>query len=182
MLFDELRKKMSVSLDGLLKDFCSLRAGRASVNILDSVMVEAYGGIVPLQQVGAVNVLDAKMLTVQVWDASLVKAVELAIRNAPIGLNPVTEGALIRIAVPPLSEERRKEICKLAEKYAERSRVVVRNIRREGMEYIKRQEKAKEITEDEHKKAADDIQRLTDEFVKKIDDALEVKEKDIMKV
>lgn len=173
---------MTASFDSLLKDFGSLRTGRASVTILDNVMVEAYGNMVPIQQVGTVSVPEARLLTVQVWDASLIKATELAIRNAPLGLSPMVDGALIRIAIPDLSEERRKEICKLAGKFAEQAKVAIRNIRRDGMDFIKRQEKAKEITEDEHKKTADEIQKLTDDFVKKIDVSLESKEKDIMKV
>ncbi len=182
MLLEDLRKKMLASFDSLLKDFGGLRTGRASVTILDNIMVEAYGNMVPIQQVGTVSAPEARLLTVQVWDASLIKATELAIRNAPIGLSPMVDGSLIRIAIPDLSEERRKEICKLAGKYAEQAKVAVRNIRRDGMDHIKRQEKSKEITEDEHKKTADEIQKLTDEFVKKIDNALESKEKDIMKV
>lgn len=182
MLLDDLKKRMTASFDSLLKDFGSLRTGRASVTILDNVMVEAYGNMVPIQQVGTVSVPEARLLTVQVWDASLIKATELAIRNAPLGLSPMVDGALIRIAIPDLSEERRKEICKLAGKFAEQAKVAIRNIRRDGMDFIKRQEKAKEITEDEHKKTADEIQKLTDDFVKKIDVSLESKEKDIMKV
>ena len=182
MLVDDLRKRMLASFDSLLKDFGGLRTGRASVTILDNIMVEAYGNMVPIQQVGTVSAPEARLLTVQVWDASLIKATELAIRNAPMGLSPMVDGSLIRISIPDLSEERREEICKLAGKYAEQAKVAVRNIRRDGMEHIKRQEKTKEITEDEHKKIADDIQKFTDEFVKKIDNALEAKEKDIMRV
>lgn len=182
MLLDDLKKRMMASFDSLLKDFGSLRTGRASVTILDNVLVEAYGNMVPIQQVGTVSVPEARLLTVQVWDASLIKATELAIRNAPLGLSPMVDGAMIRIAIPDLSEERRKEICKLAGKFAEQAKVAIRNIRRDGMDFIKRQEKAKEITEDEHKKTADEIQKLTDDFVKKIDVSLESKEKDIMKV
>jgi len=182
MLLENLRKKMNASFDNLLKDFGSLRTGRASVTILDNIMVEAYGSMVPLQQVGTVSAPEARLLTIQVWDSSLIKPTEVAIRNSPIGLSPVVDGTLIRIAIPDLSEERRKEICKLAGKYAEQARISIRNIRREGMEDIKRQEKNKEITEDIHKKLADDIQKLTDEFIKKIDTSLSVKEKEVMKV
>lgn len=182
MLLENLRKKMNSSFDSLLKDFGGLRTGRASVTILDNIMVEAYGNVVPLQQVGTVGAPEARLLTVQVWDSSLIKPTEIAIRNSPIGLSPVVDGSLIRIAVPDLSEERRKEICKLAGKYSEQARIAIRNIRRDGMEDIKKQEKNKEITEDIHKKLADDIQKLTDEFIKKIDTSLSVKEKEIMKV
>lgn len=182
MLLENLRKKMNASFDSLLKDFSGLRTGRASVTILDNIMVEAYGNMVPLQQVGTVSVPDARMLTVQVWDSSLIKPTEIAIRNSPIGLSPVVDGLLIRIAIPDLSEERRKELCKLAGKYGEQAKIAIRNIRRDGMEEIKKQEKNKEINEDVHKKFADDIQKLTDELVKKIDTSLSVKEKEIMKV
>ncbi len=181
-MLEKLRKKMTASFENLLKDFSGLRTGRASVSILDSVMVEAYGSMVPLQQVGTVSAPEARLLTVQVWDSSLIKPTEVAIRNSSIGLSPMVDGQLIRIAVPELSEERRKEICKLAGKYAEQTKVAIRNVRREGMDDAKKQEKNKEITEDELKKLSDDIQKLTDEYVKKIDAALEVKEKEIMKV
>ncbi len=181
-MLERLRKKMTASFDSLLKDFSGLRTGRASVAILDNVMVEAYGNMVPLQQVGTVSAPEARLLTVQVWDSSLIKPTEIAIRNSPAGLSPMVDGQLIRISIPELSEERRKEICKLAGKYAEQSKVAIRNIRREGMDEAKKQEKNKEITEDELKKLSDNIQKMTDEFVKKIDDTLALKEKDIMKV
>jgi ribosome recycling factor len=145
-------------------------------------MVEAYGNMVPVQQVGTVSVPEARLLTVQVWDSSLIKPTEIAIRNSSLGLSPSVDGTLIRIAIPDLSEERRKEICKLAGKYAEQTRISIRNVRREGMDDIKRQEKNKEITEDVHKKLSEDIQKITDEFIKKIDASLAVKEKEIMKV
>ena len=181
-MLEKLRKKMTASFENLLKDFSGLRTGRASVSILDSVMVEAYGSMVPLQQVGTVSAPEARLLTIQVWDSSLIKPTEIAIRNSSIGLSPMVDGQLIRIAVPELSEERRKEICKLAARYAEQTKVAIRNVRREGMDDAKKQEKNKEITEDELKKLSDNIQKLTDEYVKKIDAALEVKEKEIMKV
>jgi ribosome recycling factor len=179
---ENLRKKMSASFDNMLKDFGGLRTGRASATILDNIMVEAYGGMVPIQQVGTVSVPEARLITVQVWDISLLKPTEVAIRNSPVGLSPVVDGQLIRIAIPDLSEERRKEICRLAGKYAEQTRVAVRNVRREGMDDIKKQEKNKEISEDAHKKLADEIQKLTDEFIKKVDASLALKEKEIMKV
>lgn len=181
-MLDNLKKKMNASIDSLMRDFGSLRTGRASVTILDNIMVEAYGSMVPLQQVGTVSAPEARLLTVQVWDSSLIKPTELAIRNAPIGLSPMVDGQLIRIAIPELSEERRKEICKLAGKYSEQTRIAIRNVRREGMDEAKKQEKNKEITEDQLKKLSDDIQKLTDEYIKKIDNALSLKEKEIMKV
>ena len=181
-MLEKLRKKMTAGFENLLKDFSGLRTGRASVSILDSVMVEAYGSMVPLQQVGTVSAPEARLLTVQVWDSSLIKPTEIAIRNSSIGLSPMVDGQLIRIAVPEWSEERRKEICKLAGKYAEQTKVAIRNVRREGMDDAKKQEKNKEITEDELKRLSDDMQKITDEYVKKVDSALEVKEKEIMKV
>lgn len=181
-MLDNLKKKMNASLDSLMRDFSGLRTGRASVTMLDSIMVEAYGSVVPLQQVGTVSAPEARMLTVQVWDSSLIKPTEVAIRNAPIGLSPMVDGQLIRISIPELSEERRKEICKLAGKYAEQIRVAIRNVRREGMDDAKKQEKNKLLTEDQLKKVSDDIQKLTDEYIKKVDTALSVKEKEIMKV
>ncbi|MDR0677537.1 MAG: ribosome recycling factor [Holosporaceae bacterium] len=182
MLLENLEKKMCGSWENFLKDLVGLRAGRASVTILDHVMVEAYGSMLPIQQVGTISVSGAKMLTIQVWDSSLVKPTEVAIRNSSLGLSPMVDGQLIRIAVPDLSEERRKELCKLAEKYAEQTRIAIRNIRREGMDELKKQEKNKEISEDQSRKKADDIQNLTDEFVKKIDASLDAKEREIMKV
>ncbi|MDR0753685.1 MAG: ribosome recycling factor [Holosporaceae bacterium] len=181
-MLENLRKRMNASYENLLKDFCGLRIGRASVAILDHIMVEAYGNKVPLQQVGTVSAPEAKMLTVQIWDSSLIKPTEIAIRSSQLSLNPVVDGQLIRIAIPDLSEERRKEICKLAGKYAEQAKIAIRNIRRDGMDEAKKQEKNKEITEDREKKILDDIQKITDEFVKKIDVSLSLKEKEIMKV
>lgn len=181
-MLNDLHKKMDASFDSLLRDFSGLRTGRASVSLLDNIMVEAYGNVVPIQQVGTITTPEARMLTVQVWDSSLVMPTAVAIRNAPIGLNPMVDGQLIRIPIPDLSEERRREICKLASKYAEQTKIAIRNIRRDGMDEIKKQEKNKEITEDELKSRSNDIQKLTDDFVKKIDSALEIKEKEIMKV
>lgn len=181
-MLDGLRKKMEASFDNLLRDFGGLRTGRASVSLLDNIMVEAYGNVVPIQQVGTVTTPEARLLTVQVWDSSLVMPAAVAIRNSPIGLNPMVDGQLIRIPIPDLSEERRKEICKLAAKYAEQTKIAIRNIRREGMDDAKKQEKNKEITEDELKGISSDIQKLTDDFVKKVDSALGIKEKEIMKV
>lgn len=179
---ENVRKKMNNSFENLLKDFGGLRTGRASVTILDHVMVEAYGNKVPIQQVGTISASEAKLLTVQIWDTSLIKATEQAIRTSQLGLNPVVDGQLIRITIPNLSEERRKEICKMAGKYAEQTKIAVRNIRRECMDEVKRQEKSKEITEDQQKKLLDEIQKITDEFVKRIDTSLSLKEKEVMKI
>jgi ribosome recycling factor len=182
MSLENLRKRMNSSFDNLLRDFGGLRTGRVSAQILDHIMVEAYGNKIPIHQVGTIGAPEAKMLTIQIWDSSLVKPTEIAIRNSQLGLNPTIDGRLIRIIVPDLSEERRKEICKLAGKYAEQTKIAIRNIRRDGMDEVKKQEKNKEITEDQEEKLLDDIQKVTDEFIKKIDTSLSVKEKEVMKV
>jgi ribosome recycling factor len=178
----ESQQKMDKTLEVLAKEFSGLRTGRASVNLLDSIVVDAYGARTPLNGVGSISVPESRMLSVQVWDANLVKSVEKAIRDSGLGLNPQTEGQLIRLPVPALSEERRKELQKVASQYAEKSRVSIRNIRREVMDDLKRQEKDKEISQDEHKKASEEVQKLTDEFIKKIDEQLKHKEEEIMQV
>ena len=176
----DLRRRMEGAFQVLKDEFAGLRTGRASVSMLEPVTVEAYGSRMPLNQVGTVNAPEPRLLSVQVWDQSLVKATEKAIRDAGLGLNPQTEGNTIRVPVPQLSEERRKELQKVGGKYAEQARVSVRNIRRDGMELLKKLEKDKAITEDEQKRKSDEVQKLTDEFIKKIDAALADKEKDIM--
>ncbi len=181
-MLEKLKKKMNDSLNCLLKDYGTLRTGRASMSLLDDIYVEAYGSKVPLQQVGTISVPEARLITIQVWDSGLIKPAEIAIRNSPMGLSPVVDGQIIRISIPELSEERRKEICKLASKYAEQAKVSVRNVRREGMTDLKKMESNKEISEDEQKRLSNEVQKLTDEFVQKIDSALSVKEKEIMKV
>ena len=179
---NELRRRMEGAITALDKEFSGLRTGRASPNLLDSVQVDAYGSMMPLNQIGTVTVPEPRMLAVKVFDASQIKAVEKAIVNAGLGLNPASDGDLIRIPVPDLSEERRAELSKVAKKYAEDAKIAIRNIRRDGNETLKAQEKAKEISEDERKKQESDIQKLTDEFVKKIDDSCAEKEKEIMSV
>ncbi|MDR1551489.1 MAG: ribosome recycling factor [Holosporaceae bacterium] len=181
-MLEETRRKMLACFENLLKDFVGLRTGRASAIILDNILVEAYGNRVPIQQVGTVNAPEARLLTVQIWDSSLIKPTEQAIRNSSLGLNPIVDGQLIRINIPDLSEERRKEICKSAGKYAEQAKISIRNVRREQMDEVKKQEKNGDITEDQQKKMLDEIQKITDEFTKKIDAALSGKEKEIMKV
>lgn len=166
-------------LDGELK---GLRTGRASVNLLDPVIVEAYGSKMPIDQLGTVTTPDARTINVQVWDKEMVKLVEKAIADANLGVNTSTDGQIIRLPIPPLSEERRKDLVKLAHKYAENSKVAVRNIRRDGMEHAKKLEKDGEISEDEHKKLSDEIQKLTDKFVGKIDEHLKSKEQEIMNI
>lgn len=178
----ELQKRMDGALKTLHHEFAGLRTGRASANLLDSIQVEAYGAMMPMNQVGTVNVPEPRMITVQVWDKSMVKAVEKAISQANLGLNPSPDGQLIRVPIPALSEERRKELSKIAGKYAEGAKVAIRNVRRDGMDALKQQEKEKKISEDEHRKQSEQIQKMTDEFVKKVDEALAAKEKDIMSV
>jgi ribosome recycling factor len=179
---NELRRRMTGALDVLKKELAGLRTGRASVSLLEPVQVEAYGSHMPISQVGTVNAPEPRMLTVQVWDKGLVKAVEKGIREANLGVNPMVDGQLIRVPIPALTEERRKELIKVAHKYAEHARVSVRNVRRDGMDALKQQEKDHKITEDQHRKLGAQIQQLTDEFIKKIDDSIATKEKDILHV
>jgi len=177
-----LKRRMDGALEVLRKEFGGLRTGRASASLLEPIQVPAYGGSMPMTQVGTVGVPEPRLITVQVWDKGLVSAVDKAIRDAGLGLNPQTEGALIRVPIPELSKERRQELSKVAHKYAEQARVAVRNVRRDGMEHLKRQEKDHKISEDEHRKKSDEIQKLTDTIIKKIDDTLGEKEKEIMQV
>ena len=177
-----LQRRMDGALDVLKKEFGGLRTGRASAAILDPVQVDAYGSMVPLNQVAGVNVPEPRMIVVQVWDRGVVKAVDKAIREAGLGLNPQTEGQTIRLPMPELTQERRKELTKVAHKYAEAAKVSVRNVRRDGMEGLKKAEKKGEITEDEHRRLSGEVQTKTDEHVKKIDEMLAQKETEIMKV
>lgn len=178
----DLKRRMDGALDVLKKEFSGLRTGRASVNLLDTVVVDLYGSKMPLNQVGTVNVVEARMLSVQVWDGSAVKLVEKAIRDSGLGLNPMPDGNNIRIPVPDLNEERRQELVKIAGKIAENARISVRNVRRDGMDNIKKMEKNGDISEDDLKRFSDEIQKLTDEAIKSIDGSLVDKEKDIMTV
>ena len=173
---------MDGALEALRKEFAGLRTGRATAGLLDPVMVEAYGNTMPLSQCGTVNVTDARMLSVQVWDKSQVKAVEKAIRDAGLGLNPQTEGQTVRVPIPDLNEERRRELSKVAGKYAEQARIAVRNVRRDGHDALKKLEKDGEITQDDHRRIDKEIQALTDDFIKKVDDALVQKDKEILHV
>lgn len=178
----DLQKRMDGALATLAKEFGGLRTGRASTNLLDTVQVDAYGSMLPMNQVGNVTAPEARMLMVSVWDKTMVKAVEKAIRESDMGLNPAVDGQTIRVPIPAPSEDRRKEMVKIAHKYAEAGKVAVRNVRRDGMDELKKQEKDKKISEDEHRGQADKIQKLTDDYVKKIDEQLATKEKDIMSV
>jgi ribosome recycling factor len=178
----ELEKRMGSAIDALKKEFTGLRTGRASVNLLDPVQVEAYGQRMPLNQVGTVSAPEPRLLTVSVWDKSLVTPTAKAIRDSGLGLNPAPDGQLIRIPIPELTTERRNELAKLAHKYAEHGRVAVRNVRRDGMEALKKAEKDHKISQDEHRQKSDEVQKLTDRYVKQVDDALTHKEKEIKTV
>ena len=178
----ELEKRMQGALDALKKEFTGLRTGRASVNLLDPVVVEAYGQRMPLNQVGTVSAPEPRLLTVSVWDKGLVVSTAKAIREAGLGLNPAPDGQMIRIPIPELTTERRNELAKLAHKYAEQGRVAVRNVRRDGMEALKKAEKDHKVSEDEHRQKSDEVQKLTDRFVKLVDESLAHKEKEIKTV
>lgn len=182
MDIEQVKQRMEGAVDALKREFSGLRTGRASTNMLDKIMVEAYGNMMPLNQVGTVGVPEPRLLTVQVWDKGMVKAVEKAIREAGLGFNPQPDGALIRVPVPDLSAERRQELVKVAGKYAEGSRVAVRNVRRDAMDAVKKEQKAGDLSEDEQKALETKIQQLTDASIKKIDEALTNKEKDITTV
>ncbi len=184
--FNDIKKdtteRMEKTLDTLRSDFGSLRAGRAHASLLDNIMVEAYGNLSPIAQVGTISVPDARTLSVSVWDKSLAKAVEKALRESDLGLNPVSDGQLIRIPIPPLSEERRKELVKVAGKYAEQTKVAIRNIRRDALDDVKKLKKDNLISEDDEKRYGNEIQKMTDDSIKKIDEMLNQKEKDILQV
>lgn len=178
----DLRKRMNGAVEVLRKEFAGLRTGRASASLLEPIPVQAYGSEMPLNQVGTVSVPEARMLSVQVWDKGLVKAVEKAIRSADLGLNPAVDGTLIRVPIPELSEERRAELARIAARYAEAARVAVRNVRRDGMEQLKRQEKDGDLSQDAHHKVAHQVQELTDSEIKQINDLLAAKESEIMTI
>lgn len=179
---DDLKRRMDGAIESLRKEFAGLRTGRASANLLDPIKVEAYGTPTPINQVGTVSVPEPRMISVQIWDKEMVGAVDKAIRNSQLGLNPVMEGQLLRIPIPPLNEERRAELAKLAGSYAENARVAVRNVRRDGMDGLKKLEKDGTLSEDEHKSFAEDVQKLTDDAIKKIDENLKTKQEEIMQV
>ncbi len=178
----DLRRRMEGAIDALRKEFAGLRTGRASASLLDPVQVEAYGNKMPLSQVGTVSVPEPRLILVQVWDKANVKAAEKAVREAGLGLNPQADGQTIRVPVPDLSEERRKELTRVAAKYTEQARVSVRNVRRDGLDLLKKQEKDGTVTQDQHRKLDKDIQALTDATIKRIDDLLATKEKEILQV
>jgi ribosome recycling factor len=175
----DLEKRMDGALASLKAEFSGLRSGRASASLVEHITVDAYGSHMPINQVGTVNVPEPRMISIQVWDKALVSAVDRAIRDAGIGVNPVVDGTNVRVPIPPLTEERRKELTKVAHKYAEQTRVAIRNVRREGMEAIK---KAEGVGEDDQKRQSDQVQKLTDAMIKKVDEALAAKEAEIMQV
>ena len=177
---DDLERRMQGAVDALKHDLSGLRTGRANVALLDPVTVEAYGAQTPLNQVATVSAPEPRMLSVQVWDRSNVGPVEKAIRSAGLGLNPINDGQVLRLPIPDLTEERRKDLAKLAHQYAEKARVAVRNVRRDGMDALKTDEKKHEISEDERKRAEQDVQKLTDEMVKAVDEVTAHKEKEIL--
>ena len=179
---NDLKRRMQSAVDVLHKDFSGLRTGRASISLLDPIVVEAYGASMPLNQVATVGAPEPRLLSVQVWDKGLVKSVEKAIRESNLGLNPQCDGSLIRIPIPPLSEERRLELVKIAGKYTEQSKVAIRNVRRDGMDALKHMEKDKQISEDELAQKENEIQKITDDFIKNVDDSFASKEKEIKQI
>lgn len=179
---DALKTRMKKSIASLREELNGLRTGRASASLLDPVSVDAYGSKMPLNQVATVSVADPRLLSVQVWDQSMASAVEKAIRDSGLGLNPAAEGAVIRVPLPELNEERRRDLSKVAHNYAEQARVSVRHIRRDGMDMLKKAEKDGDIGQDDSRSQSDLVQKATDESVKEIDDLLNVKEQEIMQV
>jgi ribosome recycling factor len=176
------RDRMDKAIAALKEEFGSLRTGRASASLLDQITVEAYGSHMPISQVGAVSVPEPRSITVSIWDKGLVVSVEKAIRASGLGLNPVVEGQNLRIPIPPLTEERRKEFVKLAGRYAEQQRIAVRNVRREANDDLKKAEKDGVISQDELKRLEGEVQKITDEAVRRVDEALKTKEQEIMQV
>ena len=176
------RDRMDKAVAALKEEFGGLRTGRASVSLVEPVQVEAYGSQMPLNQVGAISVPEPRMITISIWDKALVIAADKAIRNAGLGLNPIVDGQTLRVPIPPLTEERRRDLAKLAGKYAEQQRVAVRNVRRDALEELKKLEKDHVISQDDHKKYGEEVQGFTDQAVKRIDDALKTKEQEIMQV
>lgn len=179
---NEIKRRMQGALGVLKQEFSGLRTGRASAHLLDPVQVEAYGQNMPLNQVATVSVPEARLLSVVVWDRSMVHAVEKAITSANLGLNPQTEGATIRLRIPELNEERRKELVKVAHKYAEAARVAVRHVRRDGLDVIKKLEKDHKISQDDHERMSGEIQKTTDQMIHEVDHMLSTKEKEILTV
>jgi ribosome recycling factor len=177
---NDLEKRMRGSIEALKRELSGLRTGRASAHLLDPIQVSVYGSKMPINQVATVSVPEPRMMSVQVWDRGNVQPVEKAIRSAGLGLNPITDGQLIRLPIPELTEERRKELAKLCGQYAEKARIAVRNVRRDGMDHLKTDEKKHEISEDERKRLEHEVQKLTDQTIAEIDAAAEAKENEIL--
>ncbi len=178
----DVKRRMQGAINAFKNDLASLRTGRASPNLLDPIQIDAYGASMPISQVATVNVPEPRLLSVQVWDRGMVAAVEKAIRESDLGLNPQTEGQVIRLRIPEMNEQRRKEMVKVAHKYAEEARIAVRHVRRDGLDLLKRLEKDSAISEDDGKRHADQVQKATDQFVAEIETILVAKEKEIMHV
>lgn len=178
---DDLKRRMDGAMTALRHEFASLRTGRASAQMVEPIHVDAYGAMMPINQVGTVNVPEPRMVTINIWDKALVGKAEKAIRESGLGINPVVDGTIIRLPIPELNEERRRELAKVAAQYAESARVAVRNVRRDGMEQLKKL-KAGGMSEDDHKLWSEEVQELTDDHIKAIDAALETKQEEIMQV
>jgi ribosome recycling factor len=178
----DVKRRMQGAINAFKNDLASLRTGRASPNLLDPIQIDAYGSLMPITQVATINVPEPRLLSVQVWDRGMVAAVEKAIRESDLGLNPQTEGQVIRLRIPEMNEQRRKEMVKVAHKYAEEAKIAVRHVRRDGLDLLKKLEKDSTISEDDGKRHADQVQKATDQFVAEIDTLLVTKEKEIMHV
>lgn len=181
-IMSKYRDRMDKAITALKEEFASLRTGRASSSLLDQINIEAYGSTMPINQVAAISVPEPRMITVNVWDKSMVVSVEKAIRASNLGLNPVVDGQNLRIPIPPLTEERRKDLAKVAGKYAEQQKIAVRNVRRDANDDLKRAEKDGAINQDEQKRMESEVQKLTDEAIRRVDEALKTKEQEIMHV
>ena len=181
-LLKDLRRRMDGAVEVLRKEFGGLRTGRASASLLEPIIVSAYGNTMPLNQVASINVPEPRLIVVQVWDRGVVKAVDKAIRESGLDLNPQTEGQVIRVPIPDLNEERRRNLTRVAAKYAEDAKVSIRNVRRDGIEALRRLEKEAEISEDELRKLQREVQHLTDEYISRIDEALTQKDREILQV
>jgi ribosome recycling factor len=181
-LLTDLRRRMDGALEVLRKEFGGLRTGRASAGLLEPIAVAAYGGTMPINQVANVSVPEPRMITVQVWDRAMVKAVDKAIRESGLGLNPQTEGQVIRVPIPDLNEERRRELTRVSARYAEEARVSVRHVRRDGIEVLRRREKEADISQDQQRKLQQEVQHLTDDYIRRIDEALAQKDREILQV
>lgn len=178
---DDLQRRMDGAMNALKSEFLTLRTGRASASMVEPVMVDAYGALTPINQVGTVNVPEPRMITINIWDKGLVSKAEKAIRESGLGINPVVDGTIIRLPIPELNEERRRELTKVAGTYAENARIAIRNVRRDGMEQLKKA-KGNGLSEDDHKIWSDEVQSLTDAAIARIDTALEAKQEEIMQV